>query len=202
MTTTILCGLSQACGHCLRLIGLSHLPDFIKHLNQISMHSVKSEKERETEKETKKERERARQREKGRECRETQASSGQLIAYKYCDSRPEAVIKLLGRSVDQPIGRSIGCPDQAKVNLHMDNAKPSDPTVPNYRTIVPLCKSNADCGNLLSQLAGLLRISTVETVRPGRTHPEAAVVGAVLWRLFMFQSAPRRNGRAFSIPTR
>lgn len=37
-----LCGLGRAWGHCLRLIGLSHLPDFIKHLNKIAAHSLVS----------------------------------------------------------------------------------------------------------------------------------------------------------------
>lgn len=45
----------------------------------------------------------------------------------------------------------------------MDNAKPSDPIAPTYRAIGLLCKSNAGCSNLLSQLAGLLRISTAAT---------------------------------------
>lgn len=90
-----LCGLGWAWGHCLRLIGLSHLPDFIKHLNK--SHSLLSA---------------AASSLKVPGTRPpdgfgSQASSGQLIAYKYCDSRPEAVIKLLGRSVD----RAIGCPD-------------------------------------------------------------------------------------------
>lgn len=31
-----------AIAHCLRLIGLSHLPDFIKHLNKIAAHSLVS----------------------------------------------------------------------------------------------------------------------------------------------------------------
>lgn len=107
----------------------------------------------------------------------SQASSGQLIAYKYCDSRPEAVIKLLGRSGNRSVDR---LPRLGQSQFAYGQRGLSQATRTNERAIYlseALCKSNAGRANLLSQLAGLLRISCRIGVL-GRTHPEAVVAVA------------------------
>lgn len=107
----------------------------------------------------------------------SQASSGQLIAYKYCDSRPEAVIKLLGRSGNRSVDR---LPRLGQSQFAYGQRGLSQATQTNERAIYlskALCKSNAGRANLLSQLAGLLRISCRIGVL-GRTHPEAVVAVA------------------------
>lgn len=107
----------------------------------------------------------------------SQASSGQLIAYKYCDSRPEAVIKLLGRSGNRSVDR---LPRLGQSQFAYGQRGLSQATRTNERAIYlseALCKSNAGRANLLSQLAGLLRISFRIGVL-GRTHPEAVVAVA------------------------
>lgn len=90
------------------------------------------------------------------------------------------------------IGRSVAPIRPKSICIWTTRAEPTDPNErTNERTsdlpIEPLCKSNAGRANLLSQLAGLLRISCRIGVL-GRTHPEAVV--AVAFHVSISASLP------------